>query len=87
MRLRKEAGRTPLCATARKRECSSGRLGGGGERKDGSGWGVEEIWEQLEQQVRGGGGLLSCTASIIQADSAELPRAAASQSPWAEAAV
>ena len=86
MRLRREAGRTLLCATARKRECSSGRLGGGGggERKDGSGWGVEEIWEQLEQQVRGE--LLSCTASIIQADSAELPRAA-SQSPWAEAAV
>lgn len=26
---RREAGRTPLCATARKRECSSGRRGGG----------------------------------------------------------
>lgn len=57
---------------------------GGEEEKEGQlRWGVEEIWEQLEQQVRGE--LLSCTASIIQADSAELFRAA-SPSLWAEAA-
>ena len=41
------------------------------EKEGSSGWGVEEIWEQPEQQV--GGELLSCTALIIQADTAELP--------------
>lgn len=57
---RREAGRTPLCATARKRECSSGRRGGGGERKDSSGG----EWKKSgsSQSSRSGG---SCSAALL----------------------
>lgn len=49
------------------------------KRKDGSGWGVEEIWAQAEQQDEGE--LLSRIALVTQTDATELP-GAASQSFW-----
>ena len=73
--VRLEGGRredSALCATARKRECSSGRRGRTEERKGRkTRWGVEENREQPKQQVRGQ--VLSSTARVIQADAAELP--------------
>lgn len=53
------------------------------KKKDGSGWGVEEIWAQPEQQD--GGELLSCIGLVIQTEAADRP-GAASQSLWVEAA-
>lgn len=72
-----------LCATTRIGSAVAAGAGGRVKKKDGSGWGVEEIWAQPEQQD--GGELLSCIALLIQTDAAELP-GAASLSLWVEAA-
>lgn len=74
-----------LCATASKRERSSGRSGRERREKEGRLPGGE--WKKSgSSQSSRTGELFSCTALVIQEDAAELP-AVASQSLWVEAAI